>query len=161
MKTLKEVKIRQHKLETILYSSQVQLQGFKPGILPSLSQPCDDSMKFNAVQYMMDMARFEKECSEWHFGILFISYMCQERGFLFDYFHHVQGFNTSCFKQQNIRSESTHLHEREKIAREISETEDIDVERFLYLHQKRCEHALTNEQCVGKDFIFTPTFLLQ
>ena len=174
MKKLEEMKIRQHELATVLYGSQVQLQGFKPGILPLLSQPCGDSMKFNAVQYMMDMARFEKECSEWHFGILFISYMCQERGFLFDYFHHVQGFNTSCFKQQNIRSESTHLHEREKIAREISETEDIDVERFLYLHQKRCEHALTNEQKnemskfmlrkqlgVGKDFVFTPTFLLQ
>ena len=51
---------------------------------------------------MFILALLEKKCSAyaWHFGILFISYMFQEKGFHFDYFHHIEGDRSSVLKNK-------------------------------------------------------------
>lgn len=174
---LDQMKINQQDLSKVLYPSLVQINNFNPGKLPALYKASvDDSTNFNAVQRMVDLAQFEKECSAWHFGIIFISYMCQQRGFLLDYLHHIEGFRNSGVKKQIPKFCSdigTLSQEREERAKAISDARDIGFDTYLHLRQKLCEDDITKKQQnemskfmlrkqlgVHADFALTPSFVL-
>ena len=140
MKKAKEYK--DSHLNTIeqLYPSKVQSSPFNHGYFPAIATPYSNiSFGQQIIMTIRQFAESEKEESKWNFGTVFINFMCQQRGFVFDYLHHIEEEEEESTLSLHVISES-HKQTASQIERSdtidrIMRAEDIDHQEFMRLRQ--------------------------
>ena len=148
MKETKEYKVSHLNTMEQLYPSKVQSSPFNHGYLPAIATPYSNiSFAQQTIMTIRQFAESEKEESKWNFGAVFMNFMCQQRGFVFDYLHHIEEQSTL---NLDVITES-HKHtasqtERIDTIERIMRAEDIDHHEFLRLRNKQSKQSLNRSE---------------